>query len=297
MANGSRAGLEAPLQVGYYMIGRHAECQIRPKSKSVSRRHCILHLDDQALKVMDLRSTSGTTLNGKKIRSGKWRELADSDSLRLGKILFEVRLAQTQTKPSTQERHNKPEEGRSVPDASVASVTGVAEDSDFSDNDSADGDSPESMVSGEAWDTFDVASFLDDADQKDQQDRYEKIRSESKQRDEQLDQSFDTIPESNLFDDSDDEQDSDDGQNVEEPKTSSRRNGTDHSTSSSKTKSPGKKLPSWMSVNTVLSLGDDGNPAKLVFAIVIAIAVLSFAGYKAYQFSSGPPVRVMNEID
>ena len=43
LATGSHAGMEETLKPGYYMIGRHEQCQIRPKSRSVSRRHCLLH--------------------------------------------------------------------------------------------------------------------------------------------------------------------------------------------------------------------------------------------------------------
>ena len=51
LASGSRSGLAAPLFEGYYLIGRHEECQIRPKSRSVSRRHCLLHNHNGLLRV------------------------------------------------------------------------------------------------------------------------------------------------------------------------------------------------------------------------------------------------------
>ena len=96
LAAGSRAGTEAPLLVGYYMIGREADCQIRPKSRSVSRRHCLVHHQGDGVRVFDLGSTSGTTINNKKIAPKSWVNLEDGDLLRLGKIGFHLRLGQTE---------------------------------------------------------------------------------------------------------------------------------------------------------------------------------------------------------
>ncbi len=92
LAVGSRAGREAPLQYGYYMIGRHSECQIRPKSRSVSRRHCLLFQDDTGLQVLDLNSTAGTRVNDLRIRPKTWIALRNGDMLRCGKVVFRVDL-------------------------------------------------------------------------------------------------------------------------------------------------------------------------------------------------------------
>ena len=81
LATGSHAGVAASIQLGYYMIGRHGECQIRPKSRSVSRRHCILHHTETQLLALDLDSSSGTYINGEKIIPNCWVKLNHGDQL------------------------------------------------------------------------------------------------------------------------------------------------------------------------------------------------------------------------
>ncbi len=114
LSTGSRAGLVASIHRGYYLVGRNGNCQIRPKSRSVSRTHCLLYygidppesLDpnqplpapsvDAAKKpiprffVMDLNSAAGTRLNFSKIPPRQWVEVASGTQLRCGKIAWRV---------------------------------------------------------------------------------------------------------------------------------------------------------------------------------------------------------------
>ncbi|MEM6692320.1 MAG: FHA domain-containing protein [Planctomycetota bacterium] len=90
---GSRAGTSAPLVDGFYLIGRDAECQIRPKSRTVSRQHCLLQLSELGVQVMDLGSTSGTKMHGEKIPPKVWQVVRNGDVLKLGKVAFRVVFA------------------------------------------------------------------------------------------------------------------------------------------------------------------------------------------------------------
>lgn len=108
----------APIQEGYYLIGRDRECQIRPKTRSVSRNHCLIHYgksspepmtasrqddprngagDDPSspqpfarFHVLDLRSTAGTKINGTTIKPRQWYPIASGAELRCGKIAWRV---------------------------------------------------------------------------------------------------------------------------------------------------------------------------------------------------------------
>jgi pSer/pThr/pTyr-binding forkhead associated (FHA) protein len=73
-----------------FVIGREADCQLRPASDMVSKRHCALLVDENAAFVDDLGSTNGTFLNDQPVRDKT--ELHDQDSLRVGPLLFTVRL-------------------------------------------------------------------------------------------------------------------------------------------------------------------------------------------------------------
>ena len=95
MTQGSSAGTAAPIHRGYYLVGRHKECQIRPKSRSVSRRHCLLLHNEDGVGALDLKSTSGTFVNGQRLEPHQWRVLRSGDQIRFGKVVFEVAIKQT----------------------------------------------------------------------------------------------------------------------------------------------------------------------------------------------------------
>jgi len=92
MTQGSSAGTAAPIHRGYYLVGRHKECQIRPKSRSVSRRHCLLLHNEDGFGALDLKSTGGTFVNGKRLDPHQWCVLHHGDELRFGKVAFEVAI-------------------------------------------------------------------------------------------------------------------------------------------------------------------------------------------------------------
>lgn len=92
ITQGSNAGSTAKIQAGYYLVGRHKECQIRPKSKSVSRRHCVLLHNEDGFGALDLKSASGTYVNGSRLHPHRWRVLSDGDQLRFGKVAFTVSI-------------------------------------------------------------------------------------------------------------------------------------------------------------------------------------------------------------
>jgi pSer/pThr/pTyr-binding forkhead associated (FHA) protein len=87
---GSHADREIPVNVTKFLIGRADECQLRPKSESVSRRHCIVVVKEGRPLIQDLGSRNGTFVNGKQLPSDKAKVLKAGDVLRVGKIEFEV---------------------------------------------------------------------------------------------------------------------------------------------------------------------------------------------------------------
>ena len=88
--SGPLAGTEAPIKPGYYLVGRHQECQIRPESRSVSRRHCLLLHSDDGFGVFDLHSSWGTFVNEERLEPHKWRHLHHGDVLRVARVSFHV---------------------------------------------------------------------------------------------------------------------------------------------------------------------------------------------------------------
>ncbi len=94
VGEGANAGVHADIREGFYMIGRDRECQIRPKSRSVSERHCLVQHAANTVRVFDLDSEEGTYVNDEQLPPQKWRVLDHGDRLRCGRYWFEVAIYQ-----------------------------------------------------------------------------------------------------------------------------------------------------------------------------------------------------------
>jgi len=134
---GSHTGTEISVSTEKFVIGRGETCNLRPKSESVSRKHCILVIRDNKVLAQDLNSRNGTFVNGKRLPPDKAKILAAGDKLQVGKLEFEVCIEyglQAAKRP----------EVKDVGDAAARTV------------ESAD---------GSRFEAIDVNSWLDEADQ------------------------------------------------------------------------------------------------------------------------------------
>jgi len=91
IASGKRAGRAISMKRDKLLIGRAEDCDLRPLSEEVSRRHCAITKKDDALWVEDLRSRNGTFVNGLKLTEPK--QLADGDLVRVGSLELKVSAA------------------------------------------------------------------------------------------------------------------------------------------------------------------------------------------------------------
>jgi pSer/pThr/pTyr-binding forkhead associated (FHA) protein len=73
------------------VVGRHPTCDLWLSDPMVSRRHCALWLRQGRVWVADLSSRNGTRVNGEPLETA--RPLEDGDRLELGRLPFQVRLA------------------------------------------------------------------------------------------------------------------------------------------------------------------------------------------------------------
>ncbi|MEM1226572.1 MAG: FHA domain-containing protein [Planctomycetota bacterium] len=88
--SGSHQGRVIEVVGERFMIGRSESCQLRPKSESVSRKHCILAIHDGRVLLQDLKSRNGTFINDKRLPPDKAKVLKSGDMLRVGKLKFEL---------------------------------------------------------------------------------------------------------------------------------------------------------------------------------------------------------------
>lgn len=90
---GSNTGKEIIITKEKFLIGRADDCNLRPHSDAISRRHCVIINRGDVVGVRDLKSRNGTLVNGKKITSDK--RLRTGDTLEVGPLRFEVVLEKT----------------------------------------------------------------------------------------------------------------------------------------------------------------------------------------------------------
>lgn len=95
--HGSNAGKEIKLPAPKCVIGRGDDCQLRPQSDAVSRRHCVVITTENEAVVRDLNSRNGTYVNGERV--AEEAVLLSGDVLRVGPLEFEVTLDQVVGKP------------------------------------------------------------------------------------------------------------------------------------------------------------------------------------------------------
>src|SRR5580698_2307408 len=94
VVRGPLSGETIRVPVGKLLIGRETDCDLRLDSRSVSLHHCVLLLDEYALRIRDLGSTNGTLVNGHRI--GKHESiLLHDDTVSIDNLTFRVDLSQT----------------------------------------------------------------------------------------------------------------------------------------------------------------------------------------------------------
>jgi predicted component of type VI protein secretion system len=90
---GKMEGKPIPITLSQFLIGRDPQCQLRPASALISKRHCAVLIRGRQVLVRDFDSTNGTFLNEEPVRGE--RELKDGDRLKIGPLEFRVALEAT----------------------------------------------------------------------------------------------------------------------------------------------------------------------------------------------------------
>jgi predicted component of type VI protein secretion system len=87
---GKMEGKTIPVTLSQFLIGRDPQCQLRPASALISKRHCAVLMRDSKAFVRDFDSTNGTAINEEPVKGE--RELHDGDVLKVGPLTFRVAL-------------------------------------------------------------------------------------------------------------------------------------------------------------------------------------------------------------
>jgi predicted component of type VI protein secretion system len=90
VASGKQTGKEVVVACAKFLIGRGEECQLRPQSSMVSRKHCAIYVEGSSVAIEDCGSTNGTFVNDQQIHER--RALVSGDRIRVGMWGLEVRF-------------------------------------------------------------------------------------------------------------------------------------------------------------------------------------------------------------
>src|SRR4051794_11913823 len=88
VTSGKWEGKHIPINKAQFLIGRDEQCQLRPASPTISKRHCALTVRDGQAFLEDFKSANGTFRNGQRVVGEV--ELAHGDHLKVGPLEFSV---------------------------------------------------------------------------------------------------------------------------------------------------------------------------------------------------------------
>lgn len=72
-----------PLQMGWTRVGRSMAAHVRFDDPTVSRRHALIHREEEGARVLDDRSLNGVFVNGERV---EWHDLKDGDEILVGRF-------------------------------------------------------------------------------------------------------------------------------------------------------------------------------------------------------------------
>ena len=87
---GKLEGQVVEIKLPQFLVGRDPQCHLRPASALISKRHCALIQREGKAFIRDFDSTNGTFVNDERVEGE--RELKHDDQLKIGPLLFSVRI-------------------------------------------------------------------------------------------------------------------------------------------------------------------------------------------------------------
>jgi predicted component of type VI protein secretion system len=120
---GKQEGKVLEVKLTQFVIGRDPQCHLRPASPMISKRHCAIIQRDGKAFLRDFGSTNGSFVNDEPVTGEA--ELKNEDRLKVGPLLFSVRLEAT----APVNRPTPPPATRSADKAVAAAAVGAAKPS------------------------------------------------------------------------------------------------------------------------------------------------------------------------
>lgn len=116
MTTGKAAGQSVPITLSQFIIGRDPQCNLRPASAVISKRHCAVLVKAGKVFVRDFDSTNGTFVNDEQVTGEA--QLRHEDVLKVGPLEFRVVIEKTtpvnKPTPTPPPKVEKPSDDESV---------------------------------------------------------------------------------------------------------------------------------------------------------------------------------------
>jgi pSer/pThr/pTyr-binding forkhead associated (FHA) protein len=90
LTSGKSEGQVIPISLAQFVIGRDPQCNLRPGSALISKRHCAVLTRGERAFLRDFGSTNGTFVNEQPVKNEI--EIKNKDRLKVGPLAFEVRI-------------------------------------------------------------------------------------------------------------------------------------------------------------------------------------------------------------
>jgi len=117
VASGTHQGKVVPISVPQFLIGREPQCNLRPASQAISKKHCGILVRDGKVSIIDYGSTNGTLVNDVLIRDQEV-PVEDGTLVMVGPLDFRIRIEQTAAVLT-------PSDGTPFPGASAEALAAV----------------------------------------------------------------------------------------------------------------------------------------------------------------------------
>lgn len=101
VAAGASAGKEIPIRFPQFLVGRDPDCQLRPASALISKKHCAFIIKPDKVIFKDFGSTNGSFVNDVRIE-GEY-ELKNGDIVKFGPLCFRAKLEPAQVPVAAKE--------------------------------------------------------------------------------------------------------------------------------------------------------------------------------------------------
>ena len=90
---GKASGQTIPIKIPQFVIGRDPQCNLRPASAMISKKHCAVVVKDGKVSLHDFNSTNGTFLNDERVTGEV--ALKNDDVVKVGPLTFKVAIEAT----------------------------------------------------------------------------------------------------------------------------------------------------------------------------------------------------------